>query len=454
MRSYGQLWKIITAEENILGGWLTFRRHHSTEAPVREFESGLKRHLAELHRRLVSGAWRPHRYYQFRITDPKPRTISCAPVCDRVVHHALCNVIAPLMERRFIDRSYACRKGKGAHLACQKARELCGEYPYYLKMDVRHYFDSIDHGILLGLLRKLFREKEVTSLCETIIRHPLPGQVPGKGLPIGNLTSQWFANLYLDELDHRMTERFGCGRAYLRYMDDILIFVRTKEDAWNLRTEIAEWLGRERLLSVKEEATRVGPVSEGVPFLGLRIFSGTWRYQRSRFLRTRSSCRRHYRAFAAGLEDEERLQMTSRSMEGANRWYGFKGVLASVEAATPERRVTGETSYNSGENRVKRGGSWNNNAENCRPSNRNNNNADNDNNNGFRLSSTCREQSDEAQGKSHPARPALRDEGGFVEVILQAETNMPGRIGEVSTCAQTPRRPLSACSKVMQKEKR
>ena len=429
MKSYGQLWEKIVSEENVMAGWLAFRKNHAHEEPVVAFERNLEKNLRLICDRLADGTWRPAGYHQFRITDPKPRTISCAPVKDRVVHHALCNIIAPLMERRFTSRSYACRKGYGSHLACQFARKLAGRYKYFLKIDIRHYFDTIDHDRLMEIIRALFRERRVHALCEAVIRYPFGGVAKGKGLPIGNLTSQWFANLYLDELDHALMDGKGVGGRYLRYMDDILIFTDSKAEAWALHDFIADWVGRERLLEIKEKATTVAPVDEGAPFLGMRIYPGAWRFKRSRFLRTRRSARTHYRAYLAGYESEEKLQSVITGMEGSVEWYGFKGIFRSVEETMLREAAGGG---GSSENRVNRGGSYNNDASNCCPSYRNNNTASNENdNNGFRLVSICKTDGILA----NPILPGLRFPDG--------KTNMHGSAGastSAATCSQSPRR--------------
>ncbi len=118
----------------------------------------------------------------------------------------MCDVIGPLIERRFIYDSYACRTGKGAHRAAARAQAMARHHCYFLKLDVAGFFDSVDHEILLALLAHTFREKRLLVLMEVIIRSAPPGARAGKGLPIGNLTSQWFANLYLDGLDHYVKE--------------------------------------------------------------------------------------------------------------------------------------------------------------------------------------------------------------------------------------------------------
>lgn len=343
MKSYGQLWEAIVAEDNIRAAWREFRRHHASKKSVRTFDRKIEVNLERVRTRLVAREWEPMDYEQFMVFEPKPRIISCAPVEDRVVHHAFCRVCTPLMERRFIDQSYACRKERGSHLALKRARELCAENAYFLKLDIHHYFDSVDHGILLGILNKMFREEAVRELVRRIVEKPIPHLVHGgdgrerietpgftKGLPIGNLTSQWFANLYLDAFDHYVTEELGLGRRYMRYMDDMLAFFPTKVEAWQAYRKMKRWLKAERNLDVKESATIVAPVTEGIPYLGLRVWENRWRFQASRLRRTRVSMKRHYYLYAAKIEDAKKLDCIERSLEGAAQYFGFKNIYNRV----------------------------------------------------------------------------------------------------------------------------
>lgn len=381
MKSYGHLWKQITDEENLRRAWHDVRRGHSDSREVIDYERALDANLFALRDELLSGGYQPSGYRQFQILDPKPRTISCAPVRDRIVHHALCNVITPLLEASFIHNTFACREGKGAHRAASLARRYCGEFGYYLKLDVRHYFDSIEHGRLLAVLSKKFREREVQRLIEAIVKCPLKGQSAGRGLPIGNLTSQWFANVFLDAFDHLAQTGFGLGEVrYIRYMDDFVFFADSKELLWKILGRVRDWLGEERGLELKGEATRVAPVTEGLSFLGLRIFPGCWRFRRERFVRTRKTFRGRLRQFEAGAIDERRFAGCAASSDGSLRWYGFKNILVDLASGQ---------GASSGSNRVQRGGNWNWNNNNCTSGNRNNNNPSNRNNNyGFRLTST------------------------------------------------------------------
>ena len=388
MKSYGQLWERIVSPDNLKAALGRVTKGRGCSAAVMAFASRADGELEVLREELASGTWQPGPYGQFRVTDPKPRTISCAPVRDRVVHHALCGVIAPLLERGFTEDCYACRVGKGTHRAAARARELVRRHGWTCKLDIRRYFDSVPHGRLLELLLPMFREKEVCRLVEVIVRHPVPGLPSGRGLPIGNLTSQWFANFHLSGLDHYAKEVL-LAPGYIRYMDDMVLFADSKAELWRLHDGVCAWVADERGLEVKGERTVVAPVTEGLAFLGLRIFSGGWRFQRARLLRTRRKFRLRERQYQAGEIDGRKLAMCAAAADGGSRWYGFKGILQSSGLLEDERIWAGGEGAESGSNRVNRGGSWNNTASNCRSAYRNSNTPSNrNNNNGFRLVST------------------------------------------------------------------
>ncbi len=407
MKSYGQLWERVASPENLSAALGRVMKGRGAKRDVAAFAARREEELAALRADLLSGAWRPGPYGQFRLTDPKPRTISCAPVRDRVAHHALCGVIAPLLEMGFSEDCYACRVGKGTHRAAARARELVRRNAWACKLDIRHYFDSVPHDRLLELLLPIFREKEVCRMIEVIVRQPVPGLPEGRGLPIGNLTSQWFANFYLSGLDHYAKETLKAP-GYIRYMDDIVLFADGKTEIWRLHDGVCEWVERERGLEIKGERTVTAPVSEGLAFLGLRIFPGGWRFQRTRLLRTRRKFRLRERQWLAGEIDDVQLAMCAAATEGGVRWYGFRGILQSLGVEDSEGIWAGGEGADSGSNRVKRGGSWNNTASNCRSAYRNNNDPSNRNNNiGFRLFSTLQR----GQARSHPPPPVPRGGG-------------------------------------------
>lgn len=236
---------------------------------------------------LQAGTWRPGPYRTFTVSEPKVRNIAAAPFPDRVVHHALCNVLEPLFEAASIEHSYACRPGKGMHAAAAQARALLCRHGFYLKADVRRFFESIPHEPLMRLVGGLVDEPRTLALVRTILANQPPGATAGRGLPIGNLTSQHLANLCLGPLDRAMTGAVGEER-YLRYMDDFVAFGPSKDELFGALGLARRVLAADLGLELKEAASFVAPAHVGLPFLGLRIFRGTVRLghaARSRFLR-------------------------------------------------------------------------------------------------------------------------------------------------------------------------
>lgn len=230
-------------------------------------------------------SWRPGPARLFAIRDPKPRQITALPFQDRVVHHALCTIIEPALERYAITDSFACRVGKGQHAALGRAREFARGTVggWFLKGDVSAYFASISHDRLLALVERRVKDATMVGFLERIIRaYPV---TPGRGLPIGALTSQHLANLYLGALDHHVKDDRGVRR-YLRYMDD---FVAFGEEALmkSLRDSVETFL-RERLeLRLNIGISAVRPIRDGVPFLGMRVYPRLTRPSAERWRRFR-----------------------------------------------------------------------------------------------------------------------------------------------------------------------
>lgn len=200
MKRVGLLFERVVAFENLLYATRQAARGKTSQLRVAHFLFHQEKECLRLQTELKQGIWLPSGFRVFEIREPKPRRISAADFQDRVVHHALCNILEPVFERRLIFDTWACRRGKGSHLAVKRAQVFSQRFPYFLKCDIRRYFDNVDHAILKRLLRRLIKDQAVLNLLDRIIDHPLPGASPGKGLPIGNLTSQHFANLYLGEL--------------------------------------------------------------------------------------------------------------------------------------------------------------------------------------------------------------------------------------------------------------
>ena len=328
MKSYGGLFERIIDPANLSAALDRAAQGKRERPPVRRCLNDRREPLRLLREELQSGAYRPLPYTQFGILDPKPRQISCADFRDRVAHHALCAVIAPAIERRLIADNYACRLGKGSHRALRRAKELAGRHGWFLKTDIRRYYDSVDHAVLLGKLEALFREAPLRRLLRVIVEHPVPGQAPGKGLPIGNLTSQWFANFYLDELDHWVKESKRIP-GYVRYMDDLACWADDKATLFALADDLRAFLAERLRLELKEERTRIAPVSEGMSFLGWRVYPGLLRQQGTRLRRQRRLLKQREAAFLRGEIDAETLRDSVQSLAGPRRFLGFGEPLRS-----------------------------------------------------------------------------------------------------------------------------
>ena len=246
------------------------------------FYRDLETNLLALSTQLRDRTYRPDPYRYFSLVNKKERLVSEASFRDRVVHHALVSAIEPVFERRFIEHSFACRKGKGSHAAVIRARKLARRHRYFLKMDIHHYFADVDHQVLLRLLGDRLYDPGIMWLCETLLAGAkVPSSEPNepRGLPIGNLTSQFWANVYLDPLDNLISKQHGNG-TYMRYMDDLLMFGRCKEALWEQKAAIGRFARQTLRLKIKDRATVVAPVTEGIPWLGFRIFPGLTRIDR------------------------------------------------------------------------------------------------------------------------------------------------------------------------------
>ncbi|MGO8748259.1 MAG: reverse transcriptase domain-containing protein [Thermoguttaceae bacterium] len=248
MKRVGNLVERIADADNLrLAVWKAAKGKRAKSEVVR-FRADLDARLRCLRQELLSGhvAWGPYR--TFMVYDPKERLISAAPFRDRVAHHAIMNIVAPHFESYQIDESYACRPGKGLDAALARTLDFSRAGDWYLKLDVRKYFDSIDHDVLKMSLHRRFKDATLVELLEGIIDSH--GSSLGRGLPIGNLTSQFFANHYLAMLDHRVKETLRCRR-YVRYMDDFVAWDSEKDRLRRVRDDVAGFLHGSLRLELK-----------------------------------------------------------------------------------------------------------------------------------------------------------------------------------------------------------
>ena len=274
----------------LLAAFRKARRAKRGKGGEPELYLDLEGNLLRLSQQLRERTYQPDPYRYFPLRTPKNRVVSEASFRDRIVHHSLVGALESVFEARFIETSYACRKEKGVHLALKDAHRAARRFPYFLKLDFEKYFDSIRHDVLLDLLREQVADPGILWLCESLMKE---AQVPGvgaaerRGLPIGNLTSQFWANVYLDPLDH-VAQGLPGVKAYLRYMDDLLLLAEDKPALWSALDAISDFAEQKLRIHLKRNATVVAPVTEGIPWLGFRVFPGTVRLKhdsKTRFLR-------------------------------------------------------------------------------------------------------------------------------------------------------------------------
>ncbi len=282
----GNLYDELCSFRNLELAFRKARKNKRCRKDVQDFEFNLEKNLLRLKSELESLSYRPKPLKQFVIRDPKTRLISASHFRDRVVHHALCNIIQPIFERSFIHDSYANRINKGSGRAIERfdsfkrkasrngkllnrAKDGNMVMGYVLKADIRHFFDTVDHKVLMNVIGKKIKDDRVLALVGRILCNHVTKQ-QGKGMPIGNLTSQFFANLYLDCLDHFVKHDLG-ARFYVRYVDDFVILHQSRERLQEWKTTISEFL-RTVKLKLHPEKSKIYPIHKGTAFLGYRHF--------------------------------------------------------------------------------------------------------------------------------------------------------------------------------------
>jgi len=283
-QKYKRLYDEITSFENLVLAARKAARGKRLKPATAEFEFEREKLLFEIQAKLQNGDYEFGGYNSFTITDPKERLICAAPYQDRVVHHAVCNIIEPLLDKAMIHDSYACRSGKGMHKALDKAQEFLRKNKWVFKFDLKKYFFSIDHELLLALIAKKITDPKVLQLIKKLLatyncgdeyylafaNDSLFDYARKRGLPIGNLTSQIFANYFLNPLDLFIKQQLKC-KYYIRYMDDALIYAETKQELSEIKDKISSFLVSWRL-KFHEKKCNIFPASHGISFLGFHLY--------------------------------------------------------------------------------------------------------------------------------------------------------------------------------------
>ena len=268
--------------------WKEFKRGKKKKPDIQEFEFSLEDNLFQLHSELKGKTYRHGDYTSFDVTDPKLRRISKACVRDRVLHHAVFRILYPVFDKAFIYDSYSCRIGKGTHKAVSRLETFCRKLSrnnskiiFVLKCDVKKFFDSINHNILLNLIKRKIGGDDVWLIGKIVDSFH---KIPNTGLPLGNVTSQLFANIYLNELDqfvkHNVKEKY-----YLRYCDDFVILGESVGRLQKVTGDIGKFLAQNLKLSIHPAKIVIRKYRQGIDFLGYVILPN------HRVLRTRTKKR-------------------------------------------------------------------------------------------------------------------------------------------------------------------
>lgn len=294
----------IASLDNLALAFWRAARGKRQRSDVQAFARNLDRELATLLEEIATLSVSVGHYETFRIRDPKPRVIHAPCFRERVLHHAMMNQLGPVLDRALVADTFACREHKGAYAAAQRAQQHAQRFPWHVKVDMRTYFASIDHEVLRTLLRRRFRDKQVHALCAKVIASY--ATQPGKGLPIGALTSQHFANAYLNPLDRYLLETLRVP-GLTRYMDDLIAFCRSREEAREVLAQVDAFVQGTLRLQLREPS-RIQRCDQGVSFVGFRIFPGTLRLSHRRTTRYRERRRYWERAYRSGRIDAKGLQ--------------------------------------------------------------------------------------------------------------------------------------------------
>lgn len=277
MKTYNGLYQELCSYENLLSAFKKARKRKSAKPYVLEFETNLEQNLKQLQYELLTEEYKPHPLKTFVIRDPKTRKISKSHFRDRIVHHAICNTIEPIFERTFIYDSFANQKGKGTHLALKrfdffkrKVSKNNTKPCYVLKADIKHYFDTVDHEVLINILSKKIKDERLINLIKKVLTNYKSKEI-GKSMPLGNLTSQFFANVYLNELDYFVKHELNV-KYYLRYVDDFVILENSKERLNFYKSKINFFLKKKLEIELHPDKCRIRNVNCGVCFLGHRVF--------------------------------------------------------------------------------------------------------------------------------------------------------------------------------------
>lgn len=348
MKRHGNLFPQIADFGNLLEAARLAQRGKRFRADVLEFNYQLEGNLHAIRDELLRKTYTPGAYRSFVIFEPKRRQISAAPYRDRVVHHALVNVIGPIFDATLVETTYANRIEKGTHRALARFINLARRHRFVLQADVEKFFPSLDHDILRAKVRRKVKCADTLWLVDRILGHSNEQEAGcdpffddddlvsvadrRRGLPIGNLTSQMWANVYLSDLDHAIAGEHG-GRHYLRYVDDIALFGDDLDGLRAARMRMANVLAGDRL-RLHPVKTRIAETRHGANFLGFRVLPDRVRVRQENLRRARRRLRDMQGEFAAGRITVEQVSRSVQSwcahLDHGDTWRLREKVLSSL----------------------------------------------------------------------------------------------------------------------------
>ncbi len=332
---FDHIFEEIVSLENLFLAWQKFKKGKTSKIDVQDFNLFLEYNIFNLYYQLINKTYQHSHYTSFYIKDPKLRHIHKARVKDRVLHHAIFKILYSIFDNTFIYDSYSCRINKGTHKAVNRLNQFAGKVSknntktcYILKCDIRRFFDSIDHNILLSLIEKKIKDKDVICLIEKIVKSFLARF--NKGIPLGNITSQLFANIYLNELDCHIKHNLRI-KYYVRYCDDFIIMNSKKEYLEKLILIIDNFLKQTLKLSLHPGKIIIKRYCQGIDFLGYISFPD------HRILRTKTK-KRMFRKIDQKLKDLNKDKITEQSFNQAIQSY--LGVLGHCNGYILKKEIT------------------------------------------------------------------------------------------------------------------
>ncbi|MBR4741488.1 MAG: group II intron reverse transcriptase domain-containing protein, partial [Desulfovibrio sp.] len=314
------LWEKFLAWDNFMLAVKMASKGKRYHWEVLRFIDNLEENLVTIRDQLANETWYPGTFRTFTIFEPKERIIHAPSFRDRVVHHALVQVIGDYFEKRFIAHSFACRKNKGTHAASsylthmlRSARNIWNGKVYVLKADISKYFPSIDHDILFSIISRTIGDKRILNVIKRLINN-CSCITSRKGLPLGALTSQLFANTYLDVLDHFIKDDISI-HYYVRYMDDFIVLHSDKDKLWKILDAIRDFLTIELQLTINPK-TNIFPASHGVDFAGYRHWADHTLPRKRNLKRAAKRFTKLSQEFSLGVVDLETVRSSMASFVG------------------------------------------------------------------------------------------------------------------------------------------